>query len=339
MLTDIGPTTTAPRPALRSRLATAWSRPGVRLTVLGAFVLALIALYLLTDVPGSLAFAVRVRSLTVAAMVVIAIAVGVSTVVFHTVTQNRILTPSIMGFDAFYVLISTVIVFFFGASAFLRADPIVLWSIQVAVMVAFSVLLFTWLLGGRRRSIHLMLLVGIVLGTFFRSFTEWMQRMLDPVAFQVLTDAAFASLTRPDETLLVFTAVLVLGGTAAVLPMLRTLDVLTLGEPAAVGLGVNHRRTVRLLLAIVSVMVAASTALVGPILFFGLIVANLAYWYAGSFRHTWTLPSAVLLGVVCLIGGQLVLERVFDYGASLSMIIEFAGGLFFLFLVLRKGAR
>jgi iron complex transport system permease protein len=47
----------------------------------------------------------------------------------------------------------------------------------------------------------------------------------------------------------------------------------------------------------------------------------------------------VLLGVVCLIGGQLVLERVFDYGASLSMIIEFAGGLFFLFLVLRKGAR
>lgn len=339
MLTDIAPTTTVPRPTLRSRLATAWSRPGVRLAVLGAFVLGLVALYLLTDVPGSLAFAVRVRSLTVAAMVVIAIAVGVSTVVFHTVTQNRILTPSIMGFDAFYVLISTVIVFFFGASAFLRADPIVLWSIQVAVMVAFSVLLFTWLLGGRRRSIHLMLLVGIVLGTFFRSFTEWMQRMLDPVAFQVLTDAAFASLTRPDETLLVFTAVLVLGGTAAVLPMLRTLDVLTLGEPAAVGLGVNHRRTVRLLLAIVSVMVAASTALVGPILFFGLIVANLAYWYAGSFRHTWTLPSAVLLGVVCLIGGQLVLERVFDYGASLSMIIEFAGGLFFLFLVLRKGAR
>src|SRR5690606_13296567 len=100
-------------------------------------------------------------------MLVVAIAVGVSTVVFHTITQNRILTPSIMGFDAFYMLISTVIVFFFGSASFLGADEIVLWIVQVIVMVAFSVFLFTWLFGGKRRSLHLMLLVGIVLGTFF----------------------------------------------------------------------------------------------------------------------------------------------------------------------------
>ncbi len=136
-------------------------------------------------------------------------------------------------------------------------------------MVAFSVVLFTWLFGGKRRSIHLMLLVGIVLGTLFRSFTEWMQRMLDPVAFQVLSDAGFASLTRPDRTLLALTAVLVALACAALIPLLPTLDVLTLGEPAAIGLGVSHRRTVMLLFTMVSVMVAASTALVGPILFFG----------------------------------------------------------------------
>ena len=86
-------------------------------------------------------------------------------------------------------------------------------------------------------------------------------------------------------------------------------------------------------------MVAASTALVGPILFFGLIVANLAYSYAGTFRHVWTLPTAALIGVLCLLGGQMVLEQLFSFGASLSMVIEFAGGLFFLYLVLRKGAR
>ena len=94
-----------------------------------------------------------------------------------------------------------------------------------------------------------------------------------------------------------------------------------------------------MLFGVVSVMVAASTALVGPILFFGLIVANLAYAYAGSFRHAWTLPVAVLLGMVCLVGGQLVIERVFAFGATLSTVIELAGGVFFLFLVLRKGAR
>jgi iron complex transport system permease protein len=321
------------------RLAALWAAPSVRLAVLAVAALALIAIYLLTDVPGSLAFALKIRGLSVLAMLVVATAVGVSTVVFHTITQNRILTPSIMGFDAFYVLISTVIVFFFGSATFLGADPFTLWVVQVLVMVAFSVLLFSWLFGGKRRSIHLMLLVGIVLGTFFRSLTEWMQRMLDPLDFQVLSDAMFASLTRPDPTLLLLSGLLVLLGCAALVPLLGTLDVLTLGEPAAVGLGVNHRRVVLALFTVVSVMIAASTALVGPILFFGLIVANLAYSYAGTFRHRSTVPAAVLLGMICLVGGQLVLERVFALGGSLSMLIEFAGGLFFLYLVLRKGAR
>lgn len=326
----------APAPP-RRRLT--WSSPAVRIGLLGAVAVALAATYLFTDIPGSFAFALRVRSLTIAAMAVVAVAVGVSTVVFHTITGNRILTPSIMGFDAFYMLISTVIVFVAGGVAFLRTDALTLWAVQVLVMVAFSTLLFTWLFGGKRRSLHLMLLVGIVLGTFFRSLTEWMQRMLDPLDFQILTDTAFASLTRPDPTLLAATAVIVAGGCAAIVPLVRTLDVLSLGESAAVGLGVNHRRVVMTLFIIVSVMVAASTALVGPILFFGLIVANLAYSYAGTFRHRWTLPAAALLGAVFLLAGQLILEQVFSFGASLSIVIEFAGGLFFLVLVLRKGAR
>ncbi|MGY1640421.1 iron chelate uptake ABC transporter family permease subunit [Geodermatophilus sp. SYSU D00703] len=332
MLTDPAPPTSRP---VTGRLP----RPRVRLAALGVAVLGLTALYCFTDVPGSLAFALEIRSLTVLAMLVVAAAVGVSTVVFHTITQNRILTPSIMGFDAFYVLISTVLVFSAGSASFLDVDPLTLWLVQVVVMVAFSAVLFTWLFGGKRRSIHLVLLVGIVLGTFFRAFTEWMQRMLDPLDFQVLSDAVFASLTRPDETLLLLTGVLVVLGCAAVVPLLRTLDVLTLGEPAAVGLGVDHRRVVMTLFAIVSLMIAASTALVGPILFLGLIVANLAYSYAGSFRHVWTVPTAVLIGVVCLLGGQLVLERLLDFGGTLSTVIDFAGGLFFLYLVLRKGAR
>lgn len=340
MPTDTLASTASPsRVGVRVRVRSAWTKPQVRVAVLIVIVLALAVVYLFSDIPGSLPFALKVRSLTVIAMLVVATAVGVSTVVFHTITQNRILTPSIMGFDAFYMLISTIIVFFFGSASFLGADEFVLWIVQVVVMVAFSVFLFTWLFGGKRRSLHLMLLVGIVLGTFFRGFTEWMQRMLDPLDFQILSDAMFASLTRPDPMLLTCTAVLVGLGIVAVIPLMHTLDVLTLGEPVAVGLGVNHKRTVMALFAIVSIMIAASTALAGPILFFGLIVANLAYSYAGTFRHSWTLPAAALIGIGCLLLAQIVLEQIFGFGGSLSMVIEFAGGLFFLYLVLRKGAR
>lgn len=329
----------AEAPKRPGRVRALWARPGVRVGLLVAVALGLAAFYLLYDVPGSLAFAARIRSLTIATMVIVAFAIGTSTVVFHTITQNRILTPSIMGFDSFYGLIVTSTVFLFGAAGLMRADSIVMWLIQVGVMVAFSVFLFTWMFAGKRRSIHLMLLVGIVLGTFFRSLTEWMQRMLDPMDFQIVTDQMFASLTRPNPMLLVFTAIIVLAGAVMLIPLMRKLDVLSLGAPMAIGLGVNHRRVVMTLFLVVSIMVAASTALVGPILFFGLIVANLAYSYAGSFRHVWTLPIAVLLGIICLLGGQIVIEQLLGFQGTLSMVIEFVGGLFFLYLVLRKGAR
>lgn len=313
--------------------------PGIRLALAASVVVALIALYLFTDIPGSLDYALKVRGRTVLAMLAVAAAIGASTVVFQTITANRILTPGIMGFDALYLLIQTIVVFAFGSLTLATADPTLMWLVEIVVMTGFAVLLFRWLFAGRRRSIHLMLLVGIVFGVFFRSVTQWLQRMIDPAEFAVLQDAFFASFTRPDPQLLTFSLLIIGAALAVLVPLDARLDVLTLGAPAAIGLGLRHRATVSLLFAIVAVLVAASTALVGPTLFLGLIAANLAYALAGSFRHRHTLPMAVLVGLVCLVGGQLVLERVFALQTTLSVVIEFAGGILFLFLVLRKGAR
>ncbi|WP_249353600.1 iron chelate uptake ABC transporter family permease subunit [Microbacterium sp. 2FI] len=313
--------------------------------MIGAVVLALVALYLFTAVPGSLDYALKIRGRTVLAMLAVAVAIGASTVVFQTITDNRILTPGIMGFDALYILIQTTVVFVFGSFALATADPMLSWIVELIVMAGFAMLLFRWLFGGARRaggavrSIHLMLLVGIVFGVFFRSLSEWMQRMIDPAEFAVLQDAFFASFTRPDPQLLVFTLVIVGAAVTALVPLLPTLDVLALGEAPAIGLGIRHRRVVTALFGLVAVMVAASTALVGPTLFFGLIVANLAYAVAGSFRHRHTLPMAIALGLVCLVGGQLVLERVFALQTTLSVVIEFAGGILFLVLILRRSPR
>ncbi|GAA3642339.1 iron chelate uptake ABC transporter family permease subunit [Microbacterium awajiense] len=314
-------------------------RPGVRLAVVAAVVVALVAVYLCTDIPGSFDYALKVRGRTVLAMLAVAAAIGASTVVFQTITANRILTPGIMGFDALYLLIQTIVVFAFGALTLATADPTLMWLIEIVAMTGFAVVLFRWLFAGRRRSIHLMLLVGIVFGVFFRSVTEWLQRMIDPAEFAVLQDAFFASFTRPDPQLLTFSLIVIGAALAALVPLHDRLDVLTLGAPAAIGLGLRHRATVSVLFAIVAVMVAASTALVGPTLFLGLIAANLAYALSGSFRHRHTLPMAALVGFACLVGGQLVLERVFALQTTLSVVIEFAGGILFLFLVLRKGAR
>ncbi|WP_244468815.1 iron chelate uptake ABC transporter family permease subunit [Devosia limi] len=288
---------------------------------------------------GSWSFVLPFRGRKLLSLIVVAYAVAMSTILFQTVTNNRILTPSIMGFDALYILIKTGLVFFLGIGALTTLDTQAQFVVEVLVMVAFSGLLFRWLFLGQERSLHLLVLVGIVFGILFRSVSQLMQRMLDPNAFNVLQDSFFASFSTTDSSLLVISLVIIGAVSVVMVRLMHTYDVLSLGRAQAINLGVNYQRTVVTILVLVSVLVAVSTALVGPITFFGLLVASLAHGLVGSSRHKYILPAAALLAIICLVGGQTVLERVFEFDTALSIIIEFLGGIVFIFLILRRAAR
>ncbi|WP_170295934.1 iron chelate uptake ABC transporter family permease subunit [Azospirillum brasilense] len=318
--------------------------PMVVLGGLSALTLLSIALFMTLGARGKWDFILAFRGTKIAAMVLVGYAVAVSTVLFQTITNNRILTPSVMGFDYLYRLIQTVLVFQFGSGLVATLDPRLRFGVEVASMVVFSGLLYWWLFNGagrsdNRRSLHLLLLVGIVFGVLFRSVTNFLQRIIDPNEFLTVQDRLFANFNRVDVELLTVSALVVLAVSLAGWRWRRTFDVLALGRDAAINLGVEHRRAVMAVLVMVSILVSVSTALVGPVTFFGLLVANLAYLVIRSHRHALILPAAVLLAVLTLVAGQLVLERVFGYNAALSIVIEFVGGLAFLFILVRGSAR
>jgi iron complex transport system permease protein len=315
-----------------------WSA-GLVLALLGAVALLAMIGFMTIGANGRWSFVLPFRGAKLAAILLVAYAVGVSTVLFQTVTNNRILTPSIMGFDALYILIQTVLVFSLGSARVAVLDPRGLFLVEVLAMVVFSGILYRWLFSGEGRSLHLLLLVGVVFGILFRSITGFLQRIIDPNEFLVLQDRTFASFNNADADLLAVSAVLIGLASIAGWRILHTLDVLALGRETAISLGVDHRRTVTIILVIVAVLVSVSTALVGPVTFFGLLVASLAYQLIPSSKHRLILPAAVLLGVLCVVGGQVVLERVFAFNSALSIIIEFVGGLVFLTLLLRGATR
>jgi iron complex transport system permease protein len=244
-----------------------------------------------------------------------------------------------MGFDALYILLQTALVFFLGPQVLALMNPYAQFGIEVVLMIAFSWVLFQWLFLNEGRSLHLLVLVGIVFGIFFRSLSNFMQRLLDPNAFQVLQDSFFASFSTIDTTLLWVAFGLILIVSLILWRMGHTFDVLSLGRDTAINLGVEYKRTVVIILVMVSVLVSVSTALVGPITFFGLLVASLAHGLVGTSKHKYILPAAALLGVIALVGGQTVFERVFEFDTALSIIVEFLGGLVFIILILRGAAR
>lgn len=314
-------------------------RPALVIAGLALLAVVSIVAFMTLGARGSWSFVIPFRGRRLLALILVAYAIAVSTVLFQTVTNNRILTPSIMGFDALYVLVQTSVVFFLGAQMLVLADPHLRFLLEVVLMAGFAWFLFRWLFLGEERSLHLLVLVGIVFGIFFRSIATFMQRVLDPNAFQVLQDSLFASFQSVDTTLLSVSIALVAGVSLVLWRIAHAFDVLTLGRAQAISLGVDYRRTVMTILTSVAILVAVSTALVGPITFFGLLVASLARALLGNSLHRHVLPAAVLLGILALVGGQTVLERVFSFDTALSIIVEFLGGLVFILLILRGAAR
>lgn len=312
---------------------------GQRLVILGILAAFAIIGYLTLNAQGHWDFVLPFRSRTLISLVLVAIAIAMSSVVFQTITENRILTPQIMGFDSLYELIQTGLVFMLGSTAVNTLAGMPRFGIEVAVMLVLSLALFWWLFGGRRRDVVLLVLVGIVFGTFFRSISTFLQRIIDPNESLIITDRLFASFTAVDETILPLALVFIALSSAGIWLMRGHLDVVALGPSLAVAVGLNYRRVVLTLLSLSAVQVAVSTALVGPVLFFGLIASNVAYHMVRSVKHAVVLPTAALVAIILLIGAQALLQHVLGLSTVLSVIIEFAGGLLFIALLLRGQRR
>ena len=80
--------------------------------------------------------------------------------------------------------------------------------------------------------------------------------------------------------------------------------------------------------------IAVATAMVGPISFLGLIIANLSRQLLKTYRHSLLVAGSVLFGMVVLVAGQLLVEQVFSYAVPVSVFITVIGGVYFLYLIL-----
>ena len=313
--------------------------PAGKLALLGMLALIAGVTFMTLGANGKWSFVLPFRGIKLGAMLLVAYSVALSSVLFQTITHNRILTPASMGFDAVYVLIQAIIVFWFGMESTGTWNPTTKFVFEVVLMTTFSCLLFQWLFSGAGHSLHLVLLVGIVFGLFFRSLSNLMIRLIDPNEFLVLQDKMFASFNLVQTNLLFISAAVVAGVSLIAWRLRHTFDVLALGRDTAINLGIAYRKVLLLILMLISILVSVSTALVGPVTFFGLLVSNLAYMIMRSDKHRYTIPAAILLAIVLLIGGQTILERVLSLGTAVSAVIEFVGGLMFIMLIVRKVQR
>lgn len=270
-------------------------------------------------------------------MAIVAVCQAFATVSFQTVTGNRIITPSIMGFEALYTVIQTSVVFFFGATGITMVLGRGQFVLQAALMVALACALYGWLLSGRFGNMHIMLLVGVVIGGGLSALSTFMQRMMDPNEFDVLTARLFGNISNADSDYFPIAIPIVALCTFALWRMSPRLNTVALGKDVSTNLGINHRREVMKVLFLVSVLMAMTTSLVGPMTFLGFLSATLAYSLTDTYDHRLIYPVASLISFVVLGAAYFVLRNIFYAGGAVTIIIELIGGVVFLIVIMRKG--
>lgn len=279
----------------------------------------------------------KMRGESILVIAIVALCQAFATVSFQTAAQNRIITPSIMGFESLYTLIQTALVFFLGFAGVSVLDGSLPFLAQAGLMVVFAVGLYSWLLSGRLGNLHIMLLVGIILGSGLGAMSTFMQRLMDPSTFDVLTARLFGNISNADTSNLLISVPIVVGTCVVIYLRSRRMNLMSLGRDTTVNLGLDHKRELMISLFLVAVLMAMTTSLVGPMTFLGFLIATLAYSFTDTYDHRYLLPAAGLLGFAVLSSAYFILRHVFYAGGAVTVIIELVGGLVFLIVVMRKG--
>lgn len=286
---------------------------------------------------NNLDYALSQRIPKILAMILGGGCIAFTTVVFQTITNNQILTPSVLGLDSLYVMIQTIIVFIFGATSILIINENYNFIINVTIMIVASMLLYRALFERKENNIFFLILVGMVFGTLFKSATTFIQVMIDPNEFLALQTSIMASLNNINTNVLLIAFIIVIATIPFIYDDIKYLDVLSLGREQAINLGVDFDKVVKKMIILIAILVSVSTALIGPMTFLGLLLANIAREVFKTYKHTYLILGSILLGIITLIIGQFFIQYIFKFDTTLSVVINFIGGIYFIQLLL-KGA-
>ena len=295
------------------------------------------AAYLTVDVSFSnerlFRYAMKIRIPKLIVMLITAFAIGGASIVFQSIINNTIVTPCLLGMNSLYTLIHTAVVFVAGSGSFLVVNANVSFAVDLTLMGIAATVIYSYLFKKTKNNILYVLLIGTVLTSFFGSIQSTLIRVMDPNEYDSLLATLVVSFSNVNSEIILFSLVLLGMIIFWLRRELALLDVLTLGRDQAINLGVDYDRAIRKLLLGVALCIAVATAMVGPISFLGLIIANLSRQLMRTYRHSQLILGSALFGMIVLVGGQMIVEQ----AVPVSVFITVGGGIYFLYLLLRRG--
>lgn len=308
------------------------------LTFMTIITIAITIAYFLFDTnmnnPKLFAYAMKIRTPKIIAMLISAFAIGSASIVFQSIINNRIVTPCLLGMNSMYTLIHTAIIFVVGSGSIFATNSNLAFAVDLILMGTVSTLVYSYLFKKTNHNVLYVLLIGTVMTSFFSSIQTTMTRIMDPNEYDTLLATLVASFNNVNSEIIIFSVLVLIAVVVVLRKEISLLNVLTLGKSQAINLGVDYDKCIRRLLLGVTLYISVATAMVGPISFLGLIIANLSRQLLKTYRHSQLIYGSVIFGMLTLMAGQFVVEHIYSYAIPISVFITTAGGIYFLYLLL-----
>lgn len=307
-----------------------------RLSLLCILIIALVVFFMLFDSGMDFDYILPKRLLRLATIILAGTGIAISSIVFQTLVMNRILTPAIMGYEAVYLFWQVLLLYFLGQSGLSLLGLNGNFFASITLMLGYSWLIYRYLLPRARSNLWLLLLFGMVLTMVMTTLTQFIQLKINPGEFSVFQGINYASFNRSETQTLLYATVAIGMVCAIGYRFLSILDVMALGHEQSISLGVDYARCVLWGFVLVTILVAVTTSLVGPTAFMGVFIANIAYSFAGHYQHKRILLFATVLAILVFLIAQILVEHVFNYKTTVSILINLLCGIYFLVLIVRK---
>lgn len=271
---------------------------------------------------------VNVRLPRVLAALVAGACLAVSGAIIQAVLDNPLASPNIIGVNA-------------GAGLFvLLAASLLPQATWLAPAAAFAGALCSALIvfaisthaGASRLAV---VLAGIAITAVFAAGMNTVL-ILDPDAYvgsSMFLSGGLSGVLLGD---LAWPSAFAAAGLALGFVGARRLDIISLGDEAAHGLGMNVRANRLALLAVAALLAGAAVSFAGLLGFVGLVVPHIVRFFAGADNRL-VLPLSALSGAAFVVGCDLLTRIVFaPYEVPVGIPMAFLGGPFFIYLIFKN---
>jgi iron complex transport system permease protein len=276
-------------------------------------------------------FSIRLPRILLAGIV--GAALSSSGVIFQALLRNPLADPYILGISGGAAL-GAVIGIIIGATVIPLGIP------GLAFLGALITIILVFGVSGSKgdRSNNTLLLTGVITNAFFSALIMFLVSIsssdrLHSVLFWLMGDLSLA-----EGYEIIMTGIVMLAGCLIMFIHAKPLNLLIMGEETAMQLGVDAKKTKKILLVTASLVTAVAVSVSGTIGFIGLIIPHLLRLILGS-DHRLLLPASILFGASFLIVTDTIARTIMaPVELPVGVVTALCGAPYFIYLLHRREA-